>query len=192
MKTSIIEHILEPAKQIRLRAFTSSTGSRSSISGLLIFALSWSLVLPFMVHAEHRRSGPRPVSPATPVSQPRAQATEIFTVYGPQRFTRNAGEPVNVVENFSLPADAIAPFSVLVENGSPSGSNRVSSATLRLNGTNLYKANDFSQTVASLTKPVTLAAINTLEVKLASAQGSYLTITFSATRAANQPLLESV
>jgi RHS repeat-associated protein len=190
MKTSIIEHILEPARQIRLRALTSSTGSRSSIAGLLILALSWSLVLPFTVHA--RSSGPRPVVPATPVSQPLTQATEIFTVYGPQRFTRNAGEPVNVVENFSIPADAIAPFSVLVENGAPGGSNRVSSATLKLNGTNLYKANDFSQSVASLTKPVTLAATNVLEVKLASAQGSYLTITFSATRAANQPILESV
>lgn len=190
MKTSIIEHILKPAKRIRRRALNrSAPGSRSSIAGLLIFALSWSLVLPLSARAERRASGP---TANTPASQPLTQTTEVFTIYGPHRFTRNTGQPVNVVENFSIPTDAIAPFTILVENGAPSGSNRVSSATIKLNGTNLYSPSDFNQNVASLTKPVTLAPTNTLEVKLASALGSYLTITFTATRSANQPTLESV
>src|SRR5215208_3281922 len=157
MKTSIIEHILKPAN--RLRAFASSAiGSRLAIAGLLIFALSWSLVLPFTVHADRRTSGPSQAAPVAPASQPLTQGTEIFTVYGPQRFTQNSSEPVTLVEKFSLPADAVAPFNILVENGSPGGSNRVSKATITLNGTILYKANDFNQSVASLTKPVTLAA----------------------------------
>src|SRR6266480_2730884 len=160
MKTSISEHILEPAKRVRLRAFShSATGSRFCIIGLLIIALFWSLVLPFSARAERRPSGPH-AAPAAPASHTITQTTETFTVYNPHRFTRNAGQPVNVVENFTIPADAVAPFTILVENGSPGGSNRVSSATIKLNGTNLYTSNDFNQNVSSLTKPVTLAAIN--------------------------------
>lgn len=193
MKTSIIERILEPAKLTRLRTFLcSSIGSRSSIAGLLILALFWSLILPLSARAERRASSPKPSSPAAPASLPLTQSTETFTVYGPRRFTRDTGQPVNVIESFSIPADAGAPFTILVENGAPGGSNRVSSATIKLNGTNLYTSNDFNQNVASLTKPVTLAATNTLEVMLASAPGSYLTITFTATRVASQPTLDSV
>ena len=193
MKTSIIEHILEPTKQTRLRRFLcSSIGSRSCIAGLLILALSWSLVLPLSVRAERRAISSQPAAPASPAAPSITQTSETFTVYGPHRFTRNTGQPVNVVENFSLPADAVAPFTILVENGAPSGSNRVSSATIKLNAATLYSPNDFNQNVASLTKPVALTAANTLEVKLASAPGSYLTITFTATRVASQPTLDSV
>jgi RHS repeat-associated protein len=191
MKTSIIKHVLGPAK--RLRKFGYSTiGSRSAIAGLLSMALSWSLVVPFSVSAERRPTGSKSAVPLPSTSRSLSQSTETFTVYGPKRFTRNNGQPVNVVENFSLPADTVAPFTILVENGSPSGSNRVSSATIKLNGTTLYKSNDFNQNVSSLTKPVTLTAANTLEVKLASAPGSYLTITFTASRVASQPTLDSV
>ena len=68
----------------------------------------------------------------------------------------------------------------------------MSSATIKLNGTTLYGPNDFDQNVSSLTRPVTLAINNTLEVKLTSAPGSYLTIAFTATRTATQPTLDSV
>src|SRR5262249_49606462 len=117
---------------------------------------------------------------------------ETFDVYGPQRFTRLTGQPVNVVQTFSLPADAIAPFNIVVQNGAAEGSNRISSATIKLNGTELYTPSDFNQNVSSLTKSITLTATNTLEVKLTSASGSYLTITVTATRPANQPALVSV
>jgi len=192
MKISIIEYVLEPAKRLRGFGYTA-VGSRSAIAGLLVLALTWSLILPFSVSAERHPTGPKSVGEPTPsTSRSLPQSTESFTVYGPQRFTRNNGQPVNVVENFSLPADAIAPFTILVDNGAPSGSNRVSSATIKLNETTLYKSNDFNQNVSSLTKPVTLTTANTLEVKLESASGSYLTITFTATRVATQPTLNSV
>lgn len=191
MKTSIIEHILKPANRIRLQVLSSSAvGFRSAITGLLVLALSWSVLLPLGVRAEGP-GGPRPVASVTP-ALPAPQVGETFNVYGPQRFTRLTGQPVNVVVNFSLPADAVAPFSILVENGAPNGSNRISSATIKLNGTTLYSANDFNQNVATLTKPVTLTTANTLEVRLASSPGSYLTITFKATRMASQPTLDSV
>ncbi|HEX2270188.1 MAG TPA: IPT/TIG domain-containing protein, partial [Pyrinomonadaceae bacterium] len=157
----------------------------------MILALTWSLVLPFVTYA-----APDPVAKPNPLVTPEPsslpQDTETFNVYGPQRFTRLTGQPVNVVQSFSLPADANAPFSIAVENGAPEGSNRVSSATIKLNGTGLFTPSDFNQNVASLTKSVTLTATNTLEVKLASAAGSYLTITLTATRNANQPELVSI
>lgn len=192
MKTSILQHLLERARSICSQiSLSSAVGSRAAIAGLLIFALTWSLVLPFKTHAA---PGPvkklNPPAPAERSATP--QATETFNVYGPQRFTRLTGQPVNVVQNFSLPADANAPFNILVENGAPEGSNRVSSATIKLNGADLYTPSDFNQNVSSLTKAVTLTAANTLEVKLTSAAGSYLTITFTATRTASQPVLASV
>ena len=185
MKTSIIEYSLTAAH--RVRAFGSAIGSRFCIAMLLILALLWSIVLPFTPPAS--AGDPRPNAAPT-ISNLVPQST--FTVYGPQRFTRDSGSPVNVVENFSIPTNAAAPFTILVANGAPSGSNRVSNAIIKLNGTSLYTSDDFNQNVASLTSTVTLAATNTLEVKLSSAPGSYLTITFTATRVATQPTLDSV
>src|SRR6185503_19113210 len=185
MKTRIIEYVVSPAGRTRIRRLR--LGCQFFLIGLLMLALSWSPVTPFSVRAERRNSVLRPVS--TPS---RSQSTETFTIYGPQRFTRNSGSPVNVVENFSVPADATTPFAILVQNGSPTGSNRVSSATIKLNGATLYGPDDFDQNVSSLTSLVTPAAGYILEVKLASAPGSYLTITFTATRVANQPALAGV
>jgi RHS repeat-associated protein len=185
MKTSIIERILRRVKQTSLPALPA----RSCVAGLLLIALTWPLVLPGSVRAERFVRHSQPVAP---VSGPNTQAAETFTVYGPQRFTRNNGAPLNVVQSFSIPADAVAPFNIFVDNGAPSGSNRVSTATIKLNGNTLYKSNDFNQNVPSLTQAVTLAATNTLEVKLGSAVGSYLTISFTGTRIANQPTLDSV
>src|SRR5262245_46517838 len=190
MKTSILQHLLETAKRIRHR-IPGYSATQAAIAGLLIFALTWSLVLPFTTHAEARASA-KPKAPVLPASSSSTQATETFNVYGPQRFTRLTGQPVNVVQNFSLPAEAIAPFNIVVENGAPEGSNRVSSATIKLNGTELYTPSDFNQNVSSLKKSVTLTATNILEVKLTSAAGSYLTITLTATHNANQPALVSV
>ncbi len=182
MKTSILQHVLKLARCI---------GSRAAIAGLLIVALTWSLVLPFVTYAAPD-SGAKPNRLVTPEPESLPQATETFNVYGPQRFTRLTGQAVNDVRTFSLPADASAPFGIVVENGAPEGSNRVSSATIKLNDTDLFTPGDFNQNVSSLKKSVTLSATNTLEVRLTSAAGSYLTITITATRNANQPELVSV
>ena len=191
MKTSILQHLLESARRICSQVpLSSAIGSRAAIAGLLILALTWSLVLPFSTQAAPPAAKPNPLAITEPSSS--TQATETFNVYGPQRFTRLTGQPTNVVQNFSLPADANAPFSIRVENGAAEGSNRVSSATIKLNGADLYTPSDFNQNVSSLTEAVTLTATNTIDVKLTSAAGSYLTITITATRNANQPALVSV
>ena len=193
MKTSILQHLTERWKRTSQEEghAPARSISRAAISGLLIFALTWSLVLPFRTQAAPDRVT-KPNPPATEEPSTIPQNTETFNVYGPQRFTRLTGQSVNVVQNFSLPADANAPFNIVVENGAPEGSNRVSSATIKLNGADLYTPSDFNQNVSSLTKDVTLTANNTLEVKLNSAAGSYLTIRITATRNASQPTLMSV
>src|ERR1044072_9219352 len=159
MKTSILQRFIEPARRI-----CSRIPSRAAIVGLLILALTWSLVLPFGTQAASTPADKPNTAPAPEPSSP--QATETFNVYGPQRFTRLTGQAVNVVQTFSLPADANGPFGIVVENGAPEGSNRVSSATVKLNGTDVFPPSDFNQNVSSLKKSVTLIPTNTLEVKL--------------------------
>jgi RHS repeat-associated protein len=150
----------------------------------MIFVLSWLAVIPPGASALARAARLAGTTAPPPASAP---AAETFIVFGPRRFTRTQGAPVNVVAPFTIPADAVAPFSVLVENGDADGSSRVSSANIKLNGTDIFTSGNFNQTVGTLTKTVTLAASNTLEVTLKSSPGSYLTITITATRNSNPP-----
>ena len=179
---STFDSIMERARRLRARATRFSL--RRSTGWLMIFVLAWMAMTPpsASVMAMTARE-PRTITtpPAT------APTTETFIVFGPRRFTRATGAATNVVAPFTLPADAVAPFSVQVENGATDGSNRVSSADIKLNGADLFTSSSFNQTVGTLSKSVTLAASNTLEVKLKSSPGSYLTITFTATRTANPP-----
>lgn len=192
MKTIILERIFNPViERARRRAVrTSAFGLRRSLAWLLIFSILLLPIPPLFARANTNLSD-KPVSRGT--VKPAAQAAETFVVFGPRRFTRSNGSPVNVVAPFTLPADAVAPFSVQLVNGDADGSNRVSSADIKLNGAALFTSSSFNQTVGTLNKSVTLSASNTLEVKLKSSPGSYLTISFTATRAANpQATLTSV
>src|SRR5438552_4421239 len=161
---------------------------RCCVALVILMSLFWSLLTPASVPAKVADRKPKP---ATSRSIP-PQSAETFNIYGPRRFDRQTGPPVNVVETFSIPADGIAPFTIFVQNGAADSSGRVSSATIRLNGADIFTPQNFNQTVGSLTKSVTLASTNTLEVKLTSATGSYLTVTFTATRQALPPTLASV
>jgi RHS repeat-associated protein len=105
------------------------------------------------------------------------QSGDALSVYGPRRFDRVAGSPTTVTESFALPSNAVPPFILIVQNGAPDGSARVSSATIRLNSVEVFAQRDFNQNVATLTKQVPLVATNRLEVTLSSAVGSFLTIT---------------
>jgi RHS repeat-associated protein len=116
-----------------------------------------------------------------------AQIVETVAVYGPQRFERRTGAPTTYTQQFSLPPNTKAPFLVQLQNGAADGSGRASSAGVKLNGQDLFLEKDFNKQVGSLTRNVTLAANNTLEVRLTSAPGSHITIAFTATRAQALP-----
>jgi hypothetical protein len=57
------------------------------------------------------------------------------------------------------------------------GTNRVSSATVRLNGNVIVGPNDFNQKVYVLVFQVPVLAQNTLEVELNGKPGSFVTVT---------------
>ncbi|MBC8029832.1 MAG: Ig-like domain-containing protein [Pyrinomonadaceae bacterium] len=97
-------------------------------------------------------------------------------IFGPRRFDRTTGPPNQYVEQFSLPSGVTSPYTLHIQNGEPNGSNRVSSATVKLNGIDILTPSDLNQNVAGLDRIVTLAANNQLDVRLASSPGSYLII----------------
>ncbi len=109
-----------------------------------------------------------------------AAATEQ-PVFGPQQYTRTAGPPNQFTDNFPLPPTLAAPFRLHVQNGNPDGSNRISSATITLNGTQAAGPSDFNQQVAGFDRTVSLQANNTLQVRLTSPPGSFLVVTLYGT-----------
>jgi hypothetical protein len=61
-------------------------------------------------------------------------------------------------------------------NGAANGSNRVSSATIKVDNVQVAGPSDFNQNVAGFERSVTLTPQTTLKVTLASSPGSYLTL----------------
>jgi RHS repeat-associated protein len=102
-----------------------------------------------------------------------------MAMFGPRRFDRTTGPANQYLEQFALPPGVTSPFTLHIQNGEPNGSNRVSSATIKLNGTEILIQSDLNQNVASIDRIVTLNALNTLEVRLTSNPGSYLIINIS-------------
>jgi len=106
---------------------------------------------------------------------PAHSGSSIIT-FGPRRFDRTTGPPNQYLEQFSLPATATSPYTLHIQNGALDGTNRVSSATVKLNGAVILSPSDLNQNVAGVDRTVTLLSANTLEVSLASVPGSYLVI----------------
>jgi RHS repeat-associated protein len=129
--------------------------------------------------------GPKPNPSATAARA--AQSVETLNVFGPRRFDRGAGAPATATVQFPLPDGAGAPFVLTVRNGATDGSARASSATVKLNGAEIFRPSDFNKNVAALERRVELRPANKLEVRLTSAPGSYITLTVTAARAESRP-----
>ncbi len=104
------------------------------------------------------------------------QSGSAVQVFGPKEYVRTTGAPNQYTDTFAVPAWAVSPYTLHIQNGDPSGSNRVSSATITINGTQVAGPSDFNQNVAGFDRTVTLAAQTTLHVSLASKPGSFLVI----------------
>jgi hypothetical protein len=98
-------------------------------------------------------------------------------VYGPQVFERERGGPDSFSGVFSA-CDPAGSFKVIVDNGDADGKNGVSSAAVSINGLQVVRQNDFNRNAAHIEKPVygIKKDGNTVEVKLASAPGSRVTV----------------
>src|SRR5688572_15534874 len=117
---------------------------RSSLSLLLIFALLVATLIPARLTAAER--------PSKAVAKAPTAQSETVTFYGPQRFERQSGSPITITEQFSIPAGVVAPFTLHLVNGAPDGTLRVSSATITLNGVELFTQNEIKESTPSITQ----------------------------------------
>jgi RHS repeat-associated protein len=120
---------------------------------------------------------------------PQLLSVASVVIFGPQRFNRTTGAPNEYTVQFALPAGVTSPYTMHVVNGAPNGSNRVSSATIKLNGSQILGPSDFNQQVGVIDRTVSLIANNVLYVKLASKPGSYLTININGQGGITIPVL---
>lgn len=102
-----------------------------------------------------------------------------YTVWGNESFTRNSGSPVTESRSFSL--SGVPPEAVLkIYNGGLQDSDvtgeKVSSSTIVINGIEVARPSDFSQSVNYLEIPVTLALNNTIQVTLKGKPGGLVTL----------------
>lgn len=106
---------------------------------------------------------------------PASLAQGMTPAFGPQQYTRTTAAPQTFTDTFEHCGSAACKIVVL--NGNPDGTGRISSAMIFLNGVPVVGPNDFNQNVGMIMKPVMLADTNQLTVKLASKPGGFLTIT---------------
>jgi hypothetical protein len=107
---------------------------------------------------------------------------EDVALFGPAKFTRLSSGPTTQTASISVAADVHGPFHITVQNGSTGNSGRVSSARIALNGVQLFGPADFNKNATLLGRDVTLNPSNTLTVELASAPGTFLTISVTGKR----------
>jgi len=105
-----------------------------------------------------------------------ASAVEV-TLFGPKQYVRTSGSPDVFADTFrGVPGQG----TLIVKNGNYNGDRRVedgvSSATVSINGVEIFGPNDFNQTVYYMETTVDLVEDNTIDVTLASAPGSYITV----------------
>lgn len=103
-------------------------------------------------------------------------ATEV-TIFGPNQYVRTTGSPDVFTDSFTgISGEGM----LIVENGANDGNNRItdaiSSASVYINGEQIFGPSDFKQNVYLLQAPVSLLENNSITVELASSPGSYLTI----------------
>jgi RHS repeat-associated protein len=95
-------------------------------------------------------------------------------LFGPTQYFRTKGSADVYTDTFSAtPGTA----TLLVANGDPDGSYRVSSALIFINGQEIFGTEDFKQGVYILKAPIDLTENNSITVKIKKAKtGGYLTI----------------
>ena len=96
-------------------------------------------------------------------------------LFGPETYNRTQGQPNEYTKTFAN-CEPEAKYELLVLNGDESGTGRLSSATILLNGQEVLRPNDFNQQVERITRSVQVLSENTLEIRLASMPDGQLTI----------------
>ncbi|MDH4266320.1 MAG: Ig-like domain-containing protein [Deltaproteobacteria bacterium] len=97
-------------------------------------------------------------------------------IWGPITFLRERENPKT--EQISIPiSDPTGSFLLRLSNGTSEGTNRVSSAVIKLNDQEIFRPSDLNQQIGDLSRRVTLVSgENQLEVRLRSAPGAFVTL----------------
>jgi hypothetical protein len=103
------------------------------------------------------------------------------TFFGPRRYTRTTGAPNVFDETIEVPPSVVSLYVLRIQNGEADGRNRVSSARVEVNGDEILGISDLNQNVPGLARVVTLTPTTALRVTLASAPGSFLTLSLCGT-----------
>src|SRR6266568_2018178 len=104
-----------------------------------------------------------------------------FLVFGPERFVRSGSTPVTETRQFSISATASGPYRMSIVNGNANGTQRISSATILVNGVSVVTQSDLNQHVGGLMKEVTLQRQNTIKITLNATPSSFIDLCFNAT-----------
>ncbi|HET7436557.1 MAG TPA: Ig-like domain-containing protein [Thermoanaerobaculia bacterium] len=169
---------------------TVSSSSSRRITAWLMLAAMWiqtaaaaaqSGATPTPRAVESRAVASNAVLPA-PAADSVLQTGEA-SIFGPQKYVRTTGAKDEYTATVSVPAWIVSPYRLIIDNGEPTGENRVSSAVVSINGNEVVDQNDFNQTAAGFSKSVTLTPQTTLNVVLASAPASFLTINLAGKNA---------
>ncbi len=110
-----------------------------------------------------------------------AASDPTFLVFGPERFIRSTGTPVTDTRHFAISATAAPRYYMCLVNGNADGTQRISSATIVLNGVTVLSPDELNQQVGGLVKPVTLQRDNTVDVTLTAKPNGFLDLCFRAT-----------
>lgn len=105
---------------------------------------------------------------------PSGSAASTTPVFGPAQYTRMAGKPQTFTETFEHCGTAVC--QVVVTNGNPGGKQRISSASIVLNGVQIVGPRDFNQRVGSIVRSVGLAEQNELTIRLTANPGGVLSV----------------
>ena len=123
------------------------------------------------------------------VSLASAQATPDQLLFSPKQYLRTTGAPNQYTDTVTVPVSVGAPFLVHIVNGKSNGQNRISSAWITVNNVQVAGPSDFGQNVAVVDRTITLnPGSNTLQVKVASTPGAYLTISVYGTKILPTPI----
>lgn len=105
-----------------------------------------------------------------------------YPVEGPTQYTKNSPGGYAYFEvNFSKPTSALSPHTLVLTNGAPDGSHRVTSAQVYLNDTEVIGVGECGSGTARLERLVSLSADNDYVVVLQGGAGSYVHVSFTAT-----------
>ena len=105
------------------------------------------------------------------------QINDEWVVFDATQFAGKTGTAKTYTQTFTVPILKSQSFNLQLVNGNGSGGNRVTNATVKLNGVTVVSPAECTQQTASLTKAVTIQPSNTLQVTVNGTTGSYLTIT---------------